>query len=195
MRSAEVSDYLEKLLKDQTSVDGHVSTADHAHIHRHLGELYMAGLPQTSVGSGTNNDIVLRNPQGSGLVIEIIIYASDASVGAREDTYKEFPFPAGGTDRTAFSFNTMFDDGINGDIKTGQSIIDVGAATRLPQSQLLGDAKKASSGEASFGISIDYLLDEGEIWGARLIPGADGRVLQDLIIAEYEKGQAIADRL
>jgi hypothetical protein len=181
-------------------VDGHISADPHTHIHWHLDELFFAGSEGVlSSVSEADQDIVIRNPTGSGMRVELIYYQATASIGFEGSKYFNVTYPEtsgtpDGTEVTPFCLSnrdqtatfevqhTPIGDSIN--------LVDESTADRQVPSAVVGGTRQNPTPFEVQGSTIG--LDPGETFLIRTTLDNSGEdIAHILLVAEYEQGRDI----
>jgi hypothetical protein len=172
-------------------VDGHLSVASHTHIHRHLGELYTTGYYWGNAVSGTDYEIYIRNPTGSGKVLEIITTTVTADVGKETRLFTNVTWPNTGNSLTPINLDTDVADGINGDVEYGTDNADGG--TLIPPVTISPAPTSGPSRTPSIqqNPNADIALGPGDVFALSATPDADGKLSLGMLIAEYDEERRI----
>jgi hypothetical protein len=147
------------------AVDGHLSADSHVHIHRHLDELYFAGSEGVLSGVGeADQDLIFRNPSGSGKVLEIIQYNLTSSVGYDTEAYfnPTYPETSGTPDGTEVTPWNLSDHSKTANFEvqhtpTGDTsnLVDETTADRQIPTGIVGGTKQNPSSTEIRGADID----------------------------------------
>jgi len=179
-----------RLNDDFNLVAGHLSVDQHTHIHFHKGELRLVGrpfIPGGSLSTGTDYELLVRNPSGSGYWLEVIQAGATSSVEHWKMVYEDFPWPSSGTSANVHNPNDGEPDAAGFDAKYGEGIIDTANAETVPSEAVAGSGNKAG-GEVS--TKVTHYVDEGNTFGQAVqVDSNTGRLAQNWVVAWYEKGR------
>lgn len=170
-------------------VDGHFSADNHAHIHRHLGELYTTGYYWDDASRNTDYEIYIRNPADSGREIEILTTPVSAGVGLEIRLFKDFTWPDTGNTLTPVNFNSNDGDGINGDVEYGTDNADTG--TLIPPVVVQTNSKNGQGPSPQADPQSDYEIDEGDVFALSVTPNDGGEISLGIVLAEYDPERLI----
>lgn len=168
------------------TIDGHLSTANHTHIHRHIDELYKSGSEGVITGvADATQDWVIENPTDSGNLVEIIQYKVTASIGYETEQWYNVDFPTTGTVITPWPEGEDKTVTIQANVRRGGSIIDIATADRQLPGAVVGGAKQNPTPFEVTG--ADTILNPGETLAFRTILDSTNEDISYLAhIAEYE---------
>lgn len=192
----EVSQYLRKILakfEELQLANGHLSTADHAHIHRHLGELWGVGV-DVNVGGASTLSVVVNNPSNSGNVVEVVLWSVGLDDQAKVTFWKDADIYTGNnTAITPRSFGGASDGDQTFNAEHGAGIVNTGSDNQWPggfhssSSGFLSGARGSSASRPG----LDVVLDEGEDFAVHIDPAADVNPLVEFVLSEYTVGRSI----
>lgn len=185
--------FLKRLYQRLTQVaGGFVPTLSLPGVYASNGDLWSATYDFTGVGSGSNADVVIRNPEGSGKTVKMVSWGFASNGEGSTSAYKGVDYPGGGTEDDAVNYKDAADGTHGFDFKRGTDLITPSTGSRFDGGSYTASSSPGGRGSASAQYSsVEHDIPEGEAFACRFASSeADNAPIGHVVVAEYP-----ADRL